>query len=111
MLRSLFLNFVSNNSLRVVVDLELRITTVHISLPVSHQFRFLFSSNHLTIDYTVSGVVAAMLDVLDDKCEIVRQSVFESIREIARVNPTIVVHASLYYLELHPKVTKRKNFC
>ncbi|XP_046485809.1 maestro heat-like repeat-containing protein family member 1 isoform X1 [Neodiprion pinetum] len=51
------------------------------------------------------GVVAAMLDVLDDKCENVRESVFESIQNITKLNPVVVVHASLYYLELHPKIS------
>lgn len=49
-------------------------------------------------------MIGALLDTLDDKNQDVKQSVIESIERISRKNPEVVIHAAIYFWEMHKKV-------
>lgn len=49
-------------------------------------------------------MVGALLDTLDDKNQDVKRSVIESIERISKKNPEIVIHAAIYFWEMHKKV-------
>ncbi|XP_077256814.1 maestro heat-like repeat-containing protein family member 1 [Temnothorax americanus] len=51
------------------------------------------------------AVVGALLDTLDDKNQDVKRSVIESIERISRKNPEIVIHAAIYFWEMHKKIS------
>ncbi|XP_031777051.1 maestro heat-like repeat-containing protein family member 1 isoform X2 [Nasonia vitripennis] len=54
----------------------------------------------------LSAVVGALLDTLNDKDETVQQSAIESIRKISQKKPVVVIHAAVYFWELHRKMTE-----
>ncbi|KAL0107180.1 hypothetical protein PUN28_015596 [Cardiocondyla obscurior] len=51
------------------------------------------------------AVVGALLDTLDDKNRDVKQSVTESIEKISKKNPEVVIHAAIYFWEMHKKIS------
>nr|ACE75349.1 HEAT repeat-containing protein [Glyptapanteles indiensis] len=53
----------------------------------------------------LSAVVGALLDGLNDKSDQVTFCINESIRQISTRNPAVVLHATIYYFELHKKIT------
>lgn len=50
-------------------------------------------------------MIGALLDTLDDKNQDVKQSVIESIERISRKDPEIVIHAAIYFWEMHKKIS------
>lgn len=55
-------------------------------------------------------MIGALLDTLDDKNQDVKQSVIESIERISRKDPEIVIHAAIYFWEMHKKVDNLTQF-
>ncbi|XP_034951758.1 maestro heat-like repeat-containing protein family member 1 [Chelonus insularis] len=53
----------------------------------------------------LSAVVGALLDTLNDKNEQVNGAVHEAIKQISHRNPETVIHACIYYFELHRKIS------
>ncbi|CAD6243793.1 GSCOCG00013142001-RA-CDS [Cotesia congregata] len=53
----------------------------------------------------LSAVVGALLDGLNDKSDQVTSCINESIRQISTRSPAVVLHATIYYFELHKKIT------
>lgn len=53
----------------------------------------------------LSAVIGVLLDSLDDKNQDVKQSVIESIERISKKNPEIVIHAAIYFWEMHRKIS------
>ncbi|KAL6261907.1 hypothetical protein P5V15_006990 [Pogonomyrmex californicus] len=53
----------------------------------------------------LSAVIGALLDTLDDKNPDVKWSVVESIERISKKNPEIVIHAAIYFWEMHKKIS------
>ncbi|XP_046813255.1 maestro heat-like repeat-containing protein family member 1 [Vespa crabro] len=51
------------------------------------------------------AVIGALLDTLDDKSVDVRQSVNGAIKTISEQNPEVVIHAAVYFWELHRKIS------
>nr|XP_050863894.1 maestro heat-like repeat-containing protein family member 1 [Vespula vulgaris] len=51
------------------------------------------------------AVIGALLDTLDDKSIDVRQSVITAIKTISEQNPEVVIHAAVYFWELHRKIS------
>ncbi|XP_015183266.1 PREDICTED: maestro heat-like repeat-containing protein family member 1 [Polistes dominula] len=51
------------------------------------------------------AVIGALLDTLDDKSADVKQSVINAIKKIAEQNPEVVIHAAVYFWELHRKIS------
>lgn len=49
-------------------------------------------------------MIGALLDTLNDKNQDVKQSVIESIERISKKNPEVVIHAAIYFWEMHKKV-------
>ncbi|XP_058805829.1 maestro heat-like repeat-containing protein family member 1 [Phymastichus coffea] len=54
----------------------------------------------------LSAVVGALLDTLNDKDETVNLSAIESIRKISQKNPVLVIHAAVYFWEMHRKMSE-----
>lgn len=50
------------------------------------------------------AVIGALLDILDDKNDVVKKSVKDALKKISNENPQVVIHASIYYWELHKKM-------
>ncbi|XP_008560336.1 maestro heat-like repeat-containing protein family member 1 [Microplitis demolitor] len=53
----------------------------------------------------LSAVVGALLDALNDKSDQVAACINDSIRKISDRHPGVVLHAAIYYFELHKKIT------
>ncbi|KAG5329833.1 MROH1 protein, partial [Acromyrmex charruanus] len=53
----------------------------------------------------LSAVIGALLDTLNDKNQDVKQSVIESIERISKKNPEVVIHAAIYFWEMHKKIS------
>ncbi|XP_012526722.2 maestro heat-like repeat-containing protein family member 1 isoform X1 [Monomorium pharaonis] len=53
----------------------------------------------------LSAVIGALLDTLDDKNQDVKRSVIESIERISKKNPEVVIHAAIYFWEMHKKIS------
>lgn len=51
------------------------------------------------------AVIGALLDTLDDKNQDVKRSVIESIERISKKNPEVVIHAAIYFWEMHKKIS------
>ncbi|EGI58311.1 PREDICTED: maestro heat-like repeat-containing protein family member 1 [Acromyrmex echinatior] len=51
------------------------------------------------------AVIGALLDTLNDKNQDVKQSVIESIERISKKNPEVVIHAAIYFWEMHKKIS------
>ncbi|XP_014215700.1 maestro heat-like repeat-containing protein family member 1 isoform X1 [Copidosoma floridanum] len=53
----------------------------------------------------LSAVVGALLDALSDKDETVQLSAIESIRKLSQRKAVVVIHAAVYFWELHKKIS------
>ncbi|KAG7209580.1 hypothetical protein KM043_011242 [Ampulex compressa] len=53
----------------------------------------------------LQAVIGALLDMLDDKEEAVKKSVNESIANICKQNPEVVIRTGIYFWELHKKIS------
>ncbi|KAK2577321.1 hypothetical protein KPH14_003451 [Odynerus spinipes] len=51
------------------------------------------------------AVIGSLLDTLDDKSDDVKQSAIEAIKKISKQNPEVVIHAAVYFWELHRKIS------
>ncbi|KAI4498116.1 hypothetical protein M0802_006940 [Mischocyttarus mexicanus] len=51
------------------------------------------------------AVIGALLDTLDDKSVDVKQSVINAIKNISEKDPQVVIHAAVYFWELHRKIS------
>ncbi|KYN02585.1 PREDICTED: maestro heat-like repeat-containing protein family member 1 [Cyphomyrmex costatus] len=51
------------------------------------------------------AVIGALLDTLNDRNQDVKQSVIESIEKISKKNPEVVIHAAIYFWEMHKKIS------
>lgn len=70
---------------------------------------FAFNKFLLRLTKIFSAVVGALLDTLDDKNQDVKRSVIESIERISKKNPETVIHAAIYFWEMHKKVDIQCN--
>lgn len=51
-------------------------------------------------------MVGALLDILDDKNDDVKKSVKDALKKISNENPQVVIHASVYYWEMHTRLSR-----
>ncbi|XP_029176005.1 LOW QUALITY PROTEIN: maestro heat-like repeat-containing protein family member 1 [Nylanderia fulva] len=57
------------------------------------------------IDSELPGIIGALLNSLDDKNQDVRVSVIKSIERISKKNPMVVSRATIYFWEMHKKIS------